>query len=61
MSDVERIIAYDFEGRRHDVGEKMGFIQTTIHYALQHEELKEGLLDYLKEIIDSEAGKAAKL
>ncbi|NQX47264.1 UTP--glucose-1-phosphate uridylyltransferase GalU [Paenibacillus tritici] len=54
LSEVERIIAYDFEGRRHDVGEKMGFIQTSIHYALQHEELKEGLLEYLKEVIEQE-------
>lgn len=60
LSEVERIIAYDFEGKRHDVGEKMGFIQTTIHYALQHEELKEGLLDYLKEVINSETQKLAK-
>ncbi|MNC21371.1 UTP--glucose-1-phosphate uridylyltransferase [compost metagenome] len=61
LSEVERIIAYDFEGKRHDVGEKMGFIQTTIHYALQHEELKEGLLDYLRQVIEAESGKAAKL
>ncbi|WNS42729.1 UTP--glucose-1-phosphate uridylyltransferase GalU [Paenibacillus sp. MMS20-IR301] len=54
LSEVERIIAYDFEGRRHDVGEKMGFIQTSIHYALQHEELKEGLLQYLKQVIEDE-------
>jgi UTP--glucose-1-phosphate uridylyltransferase len=60
LSEVERIIAYDFEGQRHDVGEKMGFIQTTIHYALQHEDLKEDLLLYLKQIIDSEAAKAVK-
>jgi UTP--glucose-1-phosphate uridylyltransferase len=58
LSEVERIIAYDFEGKRHDVGEKMGFIQTTIHYALQHEELKDDLLRYMKELIDSEVAKA---
>ncbi|WP_150270383.1 UTP--glucose-1-phosphate uridylyltransferase GalU [Paenibacillus tepidiphilus] len=60
LSEVERIIAYDFEGNRHDVGEKMGFIQTTIHYALQHEELKEGLLQYLQEVIEKETQKAAQ-
>lgn len=59
LSEVERIIAYDFEGQRHDVGEKMGFIQTTIHYAMQHEELKKDLLLYLKEIVDAEAAKSA--
>ncbi|KAA8996598.1 UTP--glucose-1-phosphate uridylyltransferase GalU [Paenibacillus spiritus] len=51
LSEVERIIAYHFEGKRHDVGEKMGFIQTTIHYALQHEELREDLLQYLRTIV----------
>lgn len=60
LSEVERIIAYDFEGKRHDVGEKMGFIQTTIHYALQHEELKDGLLQYLEEVIQSQAQKVGK-
>lgn len=55
LSDVERIIAYDFEGKRHDVGEKMGFIQTTIHYALQHAELKEDLLLYLRKVLEQEA------
>jgi UTP--glucose-1-phosphate uridylyltransferase len=59
LSEVERIIAYNFEGRRHDVGEKMGFIRTTIHYALQHGELKEDLLQYLREIVDSETEKAS--
>lgn len=58
LSEVERIIAYDFEGKRHDVGEKMGFIQTTIHYALQHEELKDDLLRYMKELVNSEVAKA---
>lgn len=55
LSEVERIIAYNFEGKRHDVGEKMGFIRTTIHYALQHEELKDDLMAYLKEIIESDS------
>ncbi|MNW19081.1 UTP--glucose-1-phosphate uridylyltransferase [compost metagenome] len=50
-------MAYHFEGDRHDVGEKLGFIQTTIHYALQYEELKEDLLVYLKDVIDQEARK----
>ncbi|MNN10907.1 UTP--glucose-1-phosphate uridylyltransferase [compost metagenome] len=57
LSEAERILAYHFEGDRHDVGEKLGFIQTTIHYALQYEELKEDLLVYLKDVIDQEARK----
>ncbi|MBY9077530.1 UTP--glucose-1-phosphate uridylyltransferase GalU [Paenibacillus sp. HN-1] len=57
LSEAERILAYHFEGDRHDVGEKLGFIQTTIHYALQYEELKEDLLVYLKDVIEQEERK----
>lgn len=46
------ILAYNFEGIRHDVGEKMGFIQTSIHYALQREELREDLLAYMNKIME---------
>ncbi|MMZ69420.1 UTP--glucose-1-phosphate uridylyltransferase [compost metagenome] len=46
------LIAYHFDGNRHDVGEKFGFIQTTIHYALKNEELREDLMNYLKEIVN---------
>jgi len=46
------LIAYHFDGNRHDVGEKFGFIQTTIHYALKNEELREDLMNYLKKIVN---------
>ncbi|MWV46678.1 UTP--glucose-1-phosphate uridylyltransferase GalU [Paenibacillus sp. HJL G12] len=54
LSEMESIFAYHFEGIRHDVGEKMGFIRTSIHYALQHEDLKEELLKYMREVIEME-------
>jgi UTP--glucose-1-phosphate uridylyltransferase len=50
----EAVYAYDFEGTRYDVGEKMGFIQTTIEFALQHGELREPFLQYLSTILDRE-------
>ncbi|ANY74127.1 UTP--glucose-1-phosphate uridylyltransferase [Paenibacillus ihbetae] len=46
------ILAHNFEGIRHDVGEKMGFIQTSIHYALQREDLREDLLAYMNKIME---------
>ncbi|GIO92517.1 UTP--glucose-1-phosphate uridylyltransferase GalU [Paenibacillus lactis] len=46
------ILAYNFEGIRHDVGEKIGFIQTSIHYALQREDLREDLLAYMSKIME---------
>ncbi|MBU3103160.1 UTP--glucose-1-phosphate uridylyltransferase GalU [Clostridium gasigenes] len=47
----EAMYAYNFEGRRYDVGDKQGFLEATIEYALRRPELKEGLVDYLKTII----------
>ena len=40
LNKHEAVYAYDFEGTRYDVGEKMGFIQTTIEFALQRDDLK---------------------
>lgn len=51
LGELDRVLAYHFEGQRHDVGEKLGFIETTIHYALQHRELREDLLQYMKQTI----------
>ncbi len=51
LVELERVLAYHFKGQRHDVGEKLGFIETTIHYALQHHELREDLLKYMKQTI----------
>ena len=48
------MFAYDFEGKRYDVGEKLGFIQTTIEIALQHEELKDDLLAIMEEIVNGQ-------
>ncbi|MBW8348394.1 UTP--glucose-1-phosphate uridylyltransferase GalU [Bacillus sp. IITD106] len=52
LNHYEAVFAYDFEGTRYDVGEKMGFIQTTIEFALQREDLRKDLLDYLTSVLD---------
>jgi UTP--glucose-1-phosphate uridylyltransferase len=54
LNEIQRVFAYDFEGKRYDVGEKLGFIQTTIEFALQHEELKSDLLKFMEEIMNKE-------
>ncbi|MBM6997194.1 UTP--glucose-1-phosphate uridylyltransferase [compost metagenome] len=51
LGEKERVLAYHFEGTRHDVGEKLGFIKTSIHYALENPELRDQLLKYMSEII----------
>lgn len=51
LGEENPILAYEFDGDRHDVGEKLGFIETTIHYALQHDEIKDDVLAYMKKVI----------
>ncbi|MEH7350251.1 UTP--glucose-1-phosphate uridylyltransferase GalU [Gottfriedia acidiceleris] len=51
LNSIQRVFAYDFEGKRHDVGEKLGFIKTTIDFALKNEELREDLLIYLHDML----------
>lgn len=51
LNQVQRVFAYDFEGKRYDVGEKLGFITTTIEFALQDPTLREELLVYLEKIM----------
>jgi len=48
------VYAYDFEGIRYDVGEKLGFIMTTLDFALQNEELRKPLLQGMEEILERE-------
>ncbi|MBY0596707.1 UTP--glucose-1-phosphate uridylyltransferase GalU [Bacillus bingmayongensis] len=54
LNETQRVFAYDFEGKRYDVGEKLGFIQTTIEMAMQHEELKQDILNYMKKLVENE-------
>ncbi|PGK22493.1 UTP--glucose-1-phosphate uridylyltransferase [Priestia megaterium] len=53
LNQIQRVFAYDFEGTRYDVGEKIGFIKTQVEFAIQDEELRPELLSYLKSIIES--------
>jgi UTP--glucose-1-phosphate uridylyltransferase len=46
----EAMYAYKFEGRRYDVGDKLGFLQANIEYALKREDLREPFMKYLTEI-----------
>ncbi|HAP32464.1 MAG TPA: hypothetical protein DCQ14_05365, partial [Firmicutes bacterium] len=42
------VYAYVFEGRRYDVGDRLGFLQATVEFALQREDLREPFRDYLE-------------
>lgn len=55
LNTLQRVFAYDFEGIRYDVGEKLGFVKTTIDFALQHEEIRSEILKYMGELLNKEA------
>src|SRR5579885_3693311 len=44
------IYAYKFEGRRHDAGDKLGFLKATVEFALQREDLGGPFREYLKSL-----------
>lgn len=50
LNEIQGVNAYAFEGSRFDVGEKMGFVMTTLTLALENPELKDDLVDKLEEI-----------
>ncbi|OOC59311.1 UTP--glucose-1-phosphate uridylyltransferase GalU [Paenibacillus ihbetae] len=54
LNETQGVYAYDFEGTRHDVGEKLGFIMTTLDFALQNEDLRKPLLRGIEEILERE-------
>ncbi|MDU5261886.1 MAG: sugar phosphate nucleotidyltransferase, partial [Clostridium celatum] len=51
LIEHEAMYAYNFEGRRYDVGDKLGFLEATVEYALRKEDLRDSFIEYLKTII----------
>ena len=50
LNKDDQVYADDFEGDRYDVGEKLGFVKTTIEYALKDQEMKEELTQFIKDL-----------
>ncbi len=48
----DKVLAYDFEGDRYDIGDKFGYIRANVEFGLRHDDIKEDLKAYLKDIAD---------
>lgn len=48
LNKVQPVYGYAFEGARYDVGEKLGFVETTLDFALQRPELQQDLIEFMK-------------
>ncbi|MBV1817946.1 UTP--glucose-1-phosphate uridylyltransferase GalU [Clostridium cochlearium] len=59
LAQREAMYAYNFQGIRYDVGDKQGFLQATVEYALRREDLREEFLKYLINIVEKETNNSA--
>lgn len=50
LNKTQRVFAHQFTGKRFDVGDKFGFLKTSIEYGLVHPEVKDNLKEYLIEL-----------
>ena len=51
LADRQPVYAYDFEGTRYDLGDKLGFLKATVEFALHREDLGEAFRAYLTELV----------
>lgn len=47
LIEFEKVYAYEFKGKRYDVGTKIGFIEATIDFALKRDDLKKDVMDLI--------------
>jgi UTP--glucose-1-phosphate uridylyltransferase len=47
LLDEERVLAYEFEGRRYDCGSKLGYLEATVDFGVRHSEVGEAFARYL--------------
>ncbi len=52
LAQVEDMYAYNFIGRRFDVGDKLGYLEATVEFALKHSELKDKFRSYLDRLLN---------
>ncbi|MHB1530092.1 MAG: UTP--glucose-1-phosphate uridylyltransferase GalU [Acidiferrobacteraceae bacterium] len=48
LLEREQLLAYEFKGKRYDCGGKLGYLQATVEYALEHPQLQDEFRAYLK-------------
>ncbi|WP_315436351.1 UTP--glucose-1-phosphate uridylyltransferase GalU [uncultured Selenomonas sp.] len=51
LAQREAVYAYDFKGKRYDLGDKMGFLQATVEFALRREDLGADFKSYLQDLV----------
>ncbi|HHY78681.1 MAG TPA: UTP--glucose-1-phosphate uridylyltransferase GalU [Clostridiales bacterium] len=60
LAQKDDMYAYNFVGKRYDVGDKQGFLQATVEYALKRDDLREDFLNYLIKVVNQETNQHAE-
>jgi UTP--glucose-1-phosphate uridylyltransferase len=47
---TQKMYGYEFEGKRYDAGDKLGFLKATVEYALRRRDLGDDFRNYLKSL-----------
>jgi UTP--glucose-1-phosphate uridylyltransferase len=53
LNEQQAVLACRFDGVRYDIGNKLGFVQATLDFALQRDDLKEDMMQYLEQVVES--------
>ncbi|UXU64675.1 UTP--glucose-1-phosphate uridylyltransferase GalU [Staphylococcus agnetis] len=55
LNQDDQVYAYEFDGTRYDVGEKIGFVKTTLHFALNDPSMKDEITHYIQSLLEQSA------
>jgi UTP--glucose-1-phosphate uridylyltransferase len=51
LAQEGRLVGVLFQGERHDAGDRLGYLQANVAYALKRPDLREPLLEYLRQVV----------
>lgn len=51
LNEKKEVLAYVFEGKRYDLGDKFGFVKATIDFALDRPDIRNDVLSYIESLI----------
>ncbi|MBS4199357.1 UTP--glucose-1-phosphate uridylyltransferase GalU [Bacillus sp. FJAT-49732] len=57
LNKNQAVLAYNFEGNRYDIGDKIGFIKATIDFAILRKDIRDEILKYIAEVYMKEKQK----
>ncbi len=55
LAKLDAVYAYAFDGKRYDLGDKLGFLKATVEFALRREDLGPAFRTYLRELVTGAA------